>query len=208
MPVLRRRAIRSTERMEAFTDGVIAIAITLLTLDLHVPLHDATIGDGQLWRSLLDRWPNFVAFLVSFVVVGIIWINHHTMFAHISRTDSNLVLINTFFLLTVSVLPFTTALLAEYLGHDGERTAVLVYTGWFILVSVAFNLLWWYSKKAGLRDEAEDEAAAQQAAKRAKLGIPVYTALFLMALVSPTASVIGTAFMALLYALPNGLAAD
>ena len=208
MPVLRGRSGRSTDRMEAFTDGVIAIAITLLTLDLHVPLHDVAGNDSQVWRALLDSWPNFVAFLMSFIVVGIIWINHHTMFTHIQRTDSNLVLYNTFFLLTVSVLPFTTALLAEYLGHEGERAAVLVYNGWFILVALAFNLLWRHSRSAGLRDAEIDSVVTREAERRALLGIPIYTALFLVALFSPTISIIGTGIMAILYALPNGAGFD
>jgi uncharacterized membrane protein len=208
MPVMRGRAGRSTDRLEAFTDGVIAIAITLLTLDLHVPLHGDAVGDGQVWRALLDSWPNFAAFLMSFVVVGIIWINHHTMFTHIKRTDSNLVLYNTFFLLTVSVLPFTTALLAEYLGHDGERAAVLVYNGWFILVALAFNLLWRHSRSAGLRDAETDSTVTREAERRALMGIPIYTALFLIALISPMISIIGTGVMAFLYALPNGAGAD
>jgi uncharacterized membrane protein len=188
--------------MEAFSDGVIAIAITLLTLDIRVPLRDEA-GGATLVHRLAQLWPNYLAFATSFAVVGILWINHHAIFEHIDRTDYYLVLINTVFLFTVAALPFTTALLAEYIRHDGERTATLVYTGWFLLVAISFNRLWWYARHAGLTNPESDQTAIDRITARFRLGIPLYSVLVVIAFFFPMAALIGMGVMALLYALPN-----
>jgi uncharacterized membrane protein len=188
--------------MEAFSDGVIAIAITLLTLDIRVPLRDNT-GGASLVHRLAQLWPNYLAFVTSFAVVGILWINHHAIFEHIERADYYLVLINIFVLFVVAALPFTTALLAEYIGHDGERTATLVYTGWFLLVPISINLLWWYPRHAGLIKPEADQAAIDRITARFRLGIPLYSLLVVVAYFLPFVALIGMGVMALLYALPN-----
>jgi uncharacterized membrane protein len=188
--------------MEAFSDGVIAIAITLLTLDIRVPLRDEA-GGATLLHRLAQLWPNYLAFATSFAVVGILWINHHAIFEHIDRADYYLVLINTVFLFTVAALPFTTALLAEYIRHDGERTATLVYTGWFLLVAISFNRLWWYARHAKLTNPVSDQAAIDRITARFRLGIPSYLLLVVVAFFVPLVALIGMGAMALLYALPN-----
>jgi hypothetical protein len=117
---------RQTTRIEAFSDGVIAIAITLLVLEVRVP----HVEEGEsLWDALRGLWPSYVGFGLSFVIIGIIWANHHEMFDFITRANRTLVLLNLLFLLCVGFLPFPTALLAEYLGREGERAAVNVYSG-------------------------------------------------------------------------------
>lgn len=198
----RGQAGRGTERLEAFSDGVIAIAITLLTLDIHVPPHGGT-GKGSLWHQLVALWPNYLAFATSFIVIAIFWINHHTMFAHIQRTDHYLLLINTLLLFGIAFVPFTTALASEYLGRDGSRTAMMIYTGWFVLIAVAFNLLWWRPRRAGLIDPESDPEAVARITRRYRYGIPGYVLFFLVSIVSPLAAVIGIGALALLYALPN-----
>ena len=99
-----------TARVEAFSDGVFAIAITLLILDVHVPAP----GLGPLRTALARQWPTYIAFLISFAFIGIMWVNHHRLFNHIRRSDNTLMFLNLLLLLGVCVVPFPTALLAAH----------------------------------------------------------------------------------------------
>ena len=190
---------RETTRIEAFSDGVIAIAITLLVLDVRVPRRE---GNGDLWRGLSDLWPSYVGFGLSFVIIGIIWANHHEMFGYIARADRALVLINLLFLLCVGFLPFPTALLAEYLGHAGERLAVNVYSGWMLATALSFCLLWWYPRHAGLLDPTANQQAVKDMVRTFRLGPPSYVAAFLLSFVSTWACLILLAALALTYLIP------
>ena len=109
-----------TGRVEAFSDGVLAIVITLLVLELHVPRE--LTSDAALRAALVHEWPAYFAFLTSFVTVGIMWVNHHRLFTLIGRVDHWLLMLN----LTICVVPFPTAIVAEYLGGEGAQTATLV----------------------------------------------------------------------------------
>ncbi|CAA9522669.1 MAG: hypothetical protein AVDCRST_MAG73-266, partial [uncultured Thermomicrobiales bacterium] len=113
-PVRAAEPDTTTVRLETFSDGVIAIAITLLVIEIHVPELDGDYAAADLWRGLRDLWPSYLGYLLSFVIIGILWANHHNVFRMIGRTDHWLIVINTLFLLCVGFLPFTTALLAEY----------------------------------------------------------------------------------------------
>lgn len=190
---------RETARIEAFSDGVIAIAITLLVLDVKVPPHE---GVRDLWDALGDLWPNYVGFALSFVIIGIIWANHHEMFGFIVRANRTLVLINLLFLLCVGFLPFPTALLAEYLGHDGERAAVNVYSGSMLAMAVAYNLLWWYPRHAGLLDPDANPRAVADMVRSFRLGPPSYLLAFALSFVSTWASLVLLALLALTYLIP------
>src|SRR5258707_7291898 len=112
----RERPEKETARVEAFSDGVFAIAITLLVLDLKVP---RDVPADHLAAELLRSWPSYGAFLVSFATIGIMWLNHHRLFTLIHRVDHALLVLNGLLLLTVTVVPFPTSLLAAYLGRDG-----------------------------------------------------------------------------------------
>src|SRR4051794_26548795 len=116
-----------TGRLEAFSDGVFAIAVTLLVLEIKVP--DAA-GD-DLAHQLAEQWPSYASYVVSFFVIGVIWMNHHAVFSHLGRVDRPLMSINLVLLLWVALIPWPTHLLAEYMrqGGQGERTAALVYAG-------------------------------------------------------------------------------
>ena len=133
---------KETGRVEAFSDGVFAIAITLLILEIKVPHHVANASDAALTAALLQLWPSFTAFVVSFFAILIMWINHHGLFRMLVRVDSRFLFANGFLLLLVTFVPFPTGLLAEYLGHPGANAAAAFYCGTFILISVAYNLLW------------------------------------------------------------------
>ena len=119
-------ALTSSRRLEGFSDGVFAIAITLLVLDIAVPARDQ-IGAGGLSSALAKEWPSYFAYLVSFLVIGIIWVNHHTMFSKVKLVDRPVLFANLALLLVVSALPFPTRLLAEYLtaGSDAHTAAAI-----------------------------------------------------------------------------------
>jgi len=198
-----QQGLRDANRLETFSDGVIAIAITLLVLEVHVPDPSEIDSNRELWRALRELWPEYVGYLLSFIVIGIMWANHHNIFKHISNTDHNLIVINTLLLLCIGFIPFTTDLLAEYLGEPGERTAMLVYAGWFTVTACIYNLLWRYPQrhKLLLMPDA-DEAEVRAITRRFNVGPPLYLLTFLLAFVSVDASLIVIAILAILYLLP------
>jgi uncharacterized membrane protein len=127
-----------SRRAEAFSDGVFAIAITLLVLGLKLP------GGGTLTYQLLHDWPQYFAYVVSFITIGIMWMNHHTMLAHITRVDRPLLVINLLLLMAVVAIPFPTALVAEELRRTGGVAATVTYGLVMIAASVGFAGLWIY----------------------------------------------------------------
>jgi len=195
---------RDTDRLETFSDGVIAIAITLLVLEVRVPHLEEGEGGAELWEQLGHLWPSYLGYLISFVTIGIMWANHHEIFRHIARTNHYLILSNTLFLLCIGFLPFPTALLAEYLGKEGERVAVVVYSGWFLVTALAYNFLWRYPSHARrLIAPDADTSAVDSITRRFRLGPPSYLLAFVLAWIYPPASLALIALLALLYTLPN-----
>jgi uncharacterized membrane protein len=131
-----------TARLETFADGVMAIAITLLILDVRVP----RLAGSSLWSALAEQWPNYVAFVASFLTIGIIWVNHHHMFKLIERTTHAFLMLNVVFLMTICFLPFPTALVAEYIRNpDGRHVATAVYGGTMTAIAIMFNVVWRYA---------------------------------------------------------------
>jgi uncharacterized membrane protein len=172
-----------SSRVEAFSDGVFAIAITLLILDIKVP----TVEPGQhLWSALGEQWPSYAAYVVSFLVIGIIWLNHHTMFGYIARVDRGLVMINLLLLLVVVVIPWPTALMAEYLRDDtASHDAAVVYSGTMVLVAVAYVALWsWVTRTDRLLRPDVDFAQARATRGRFALGLIVYPVTVALAFLS------------------------
>jgi len=137
---------RETARVEAFSDGVFAIAITLLALELRVPRE--TTG-ADLGRALLAQWPSYLAFFTSFATIGIMWLNHHRLFTLIRRVDHMLLVLNALLLLGITAVCFPTSLIASYLGRQGEKLAALVYSGIYLFIAIGFNLLWRYAAAPG-----------------------------------------------------------
>jgi len=120
-----------TARVEAFSDGVFAIAITLLILDLKVP----SVTQGHLGSALARQWPTYAAFLISFWFIGIMWVNHHRLFNHIQRSDNRLLFLNLLLLLGVTVVPFPTALRAAHFYSPGRTVATAVFNGTYVVLS-------------------------------------------------------------------------
>jgi len=130
-----------TNRLEAFSDGVIAIAITLLVLDIKLP--HAGYGLGQ---ELLNLWPSYFAYAISFIVIGAIWINHHAMFDHIVRADHKLLLLNTLHLMFIAFLPFPTSVLADALHNRVDETiATAFYGGTLTVIGLLVTAMWYYA---------------------------------------------------------------
>lgn len=134
---------RGVARIEAFSDGVFAIAITLLILEIKVPQLPEGAGDGQLWAALARSWPSFVAFLASFVTILIMWVNHHWFFSLVKAVDSVLLFANGLLLLMVTFVPFPAAVLARYFESPARNAAAAFYCGSFVAVSVAFQCCWY-----------------------------------------------------------------
>jgi len=141
-----REEASETGRLEAFSDGVFAIAVTLLVLDLHVPLGEE-IRHGGLIRTLLAQWPIYLADALSFITILIFWVNHHATFKHITRTNQAFLILNGLLLLAISVIPFTTALLAEYIQRQERKAVEVVYSGTFVVAAVVYNRLWIYATR-------------------------------------------------------------
>jgi uncharacterized membrane protein len=135
-----------TGRIEAFSDGVFAIAITLLVLDLKVPAHPDVAQLG-LAHALALLWPGYLAFITSFITILVIWVKHHWMFTLIQRSDHAFLYWNGLLLFFVTFLPFPTGLLAEYLLHPEAKVAANLYTGTVFAISLAFYCLWWHAAK-------------------------------------------------------------
>lgn len=134
-----------TQRLEAFSDGVFAIAITLLIIEIKVP-HLAA-GEGEsLTRALLGLWTSYFAYALSFLSIGIYWANHHAIFKLYRKTDHLFILLNVLFLMCISFLPFPTAVLADYIDDSGQRgTAVTFYTVGLLLPALSWMLMWLYA---------------------------------------------------------------
>ncbi|MEP7240778.1 MAG: TMEM175 family protein [Devosia sp.] len=135
-------------RLEAFSDGVVAVAITLLVLDIRLPDGVGELSDAQLWAALGAMWPRLMAFLISFAVIGVYWINHRAKFRYIVKSDRALLLINLLFLLFVCIVPFTTSLIAENSGAVGTA----IYAGGMVACGLALTWLWLHAERAGLID--------------------------------------------------------
>src|SRR5678816_4131518 len=145
-----------TERVEAFSDGVFAIAMTLLVFQIKVPGHEEVVAHG-LARALIDLWPSYLAFLTSFVTILVIWVQHHWIFALVARNDHPFLYWNGLLLLCVTFVPFPTALLAEYLLDPQARVAANLYTGTFLAISLAFDALWRHASMRLLSPHATGE---------------------------------------------------
>jgi uncharacterized membrane protein len=155
-------------RAESFSDGVFAVAITLLIFNL------LPIGSGGLsWRSLGAAWPQYAAYVVSFLSIGIMWMNHHTLFGHITRIDRPLLVLNLLLLMGVVAIPFPTALVAEHLTGPrsaGGSVAAVVYGLVMIVISLCYNAIWEYLVRHA---EALGSPATRQVLRHSVPGIGV-----------------------------------
>ena len=191
-----------TERTEYFSDAIIAIAATLLVVELKPPRFENLEG-ATLWDALAHDWPNFVAFAVSFVFIGIAWAAHHDMFKYIRRTNHVLLILNLIFLMAIALQPFSTALIADHYGKPTEMTAALVYYGILLSASLSYNAVWWYAVQGGLVSE-DLNPQLLRALSLEHVAAPVLHAVALVvAIWSVPLSLIPLGLVYLLFALPR-----
>jgi uncharacterized membrane protein len=191
-----------TQRLEAFSDGVIAVAITLLVLGIAVPRTPA--GD-TLGHELAVRWPQYAAYVVSFLTIGIIWINHHAMISRLREIDHTVMILNLVLLMTIGILPFATDLMAAYLRRsEGQSLAAAVYAGCFALMALTFTVLNRYIllDRAHLLREPLPLARRRRILRYAAAGVVPYIVATGLAFVSPYVTLVICASLALFYAHP------
>jgi len=178
-------SVMSTGRLEAFSDGVFAIAITLLVLEIRLPED----WEKDLGGTLIGLWPSYFAYVVTFLLVGMIWMNHHRMFHFIHRTDGLLLALNVLLLMDVAFLPFPTHVLAEALHADhGTQMAAVFYGIVLVIGGIFYNAVWWYSS-LGHRHLGEHITPAEARSLRWRWGMgPV---LYLVATVIGAFSAMG-----------------
>ena len=194
--------VNETNRLEAFSDGVIAIAITLLILEIDVPGKEEAERIG-LAHALVDRWPSYSAFVTSFFTILVMWINHHAIFGAIARVDHMLKVLNGLLLMGVTFLPFPTAVQAEQLGHTDEQIAAGFYAATCAVIAVLFNALWRYASiNNRLLHKDVNPAFVSTINWRYSFGVPVYILAVAMALVDAKLSFGICVVVGFVYLLP------
>jgi uncharacterized membrane protein len=185
-------------RVEAFSDGVFAIAITLLVLTIAQPTRYADLG-----HQLASRWPSFAAYVVSFAIIGIMWLNHHSLFTSFERIDRGLFYLNLLLLLTITFLPYPTGVLGEALARGrGTQTAAVFYGVTMALNAYAWGALWLYgSSRRRLLHASFPEEERSLATLLFTIGVVVYTLAVGVAFLSAYAFLAVQAAIALYYAL-------
>lgn len=195
---------KETARIETFADGVFAIIITLMAFALRVPQQEELADGVTLLEVMASDWPSYLTFFVSFLTIGVMWINHHRMFASIKRTDHIFLLINVAFLFGVSIVPFSTALVAEYLQHREATTAMMVYNLVYILMALLFNAVWRYATwNNRLIEQTTNREIIEGIWRRYRFGPMLYVVPLLVAFIEPGASFFINLVLAVFWALPT-----
>ncbi len=182
----------TTERITAFSDGVFSIAITLLVLNLRVPIFPSNVPSsklsGDLRDQLLRQWPSLLSYILSFVIVGIYWVAHHNMFHYIKRSDRPFLWINILLLMCVAFIPFPAGLLGQY---PTQSISVIIYASSLILTNLMLSLLWWYAtSNHRLVDQDTDPHFVRTVNRRNMTAPVVYLVSIGLSFLSPLASLI------------------
>ena len=166
----------STNRLEAFSDGVFAVAITLLVLNLQIPQLASSLVSRELLPKLFDLWPKLLSYMLSFVLVGIYWVAHHNTFHYIQRSDRNLLWLNILLMMCIVFLPFPTALLGQY---PEQRVSIISYAGTLVITGLVLQSLWWYATSGCRLVDRDIDPRLEQRATRRNLTAPL---LYLLAI--------------------------
>jgi uncharacterized membrane protein len=194
-------------RIEAFSDGVFAVAITILVLDLKEPVP----GNGSVAHQLAQQWPHYVAYVVSFAVIGIIWVNHHTLFTKLARVDRSLLFLNLVLLMFVVLIPFPTAVVAEYIEHNSwdAKVAMVFYSLVMEGMGLAFTGIYvWAGRHHDLLHPAVDSGRHQSAFRQFGLGSVAYLGLALVSLVQAQVALAGHFALACFYVFDRTAASE
>ncbi len=193
----------NTGRLETFADGVFAIAATLLILNV-----DAQIPENvhDLGAQILDIWPSYLAYAVSFVTIGIMWINHHTMMDQIERADRRFLIATIGLLMCIAFVPFPTRIVAEHIRGAGAQDAALLYGFTLVVTAIMFNVNWFYASRGRRLLRADADSAIVSGITRSYLPGPyIYLGATLVAFASPRASVILFMAIALFYIVESSI---
>lgn len=196
------RAIASTGRVEALSDGVFAVAITLLVLELKVTEQDA---EGGLWHALGRLWPSYLAYAVSFAMIGIMWVNHHAIFSRLALVDRSLMYANLALLAVVSFVPFPTAIVADFIRDDrNARAAAMFYGGVGVALGLAFTLMWGHiSHHDDLLKPGLTNQGARRQYRQSAMGMCSYFIGIAVASVSPIAALAVYGALGLFFAITS-----
>jgi uncharacterized membrane protein len=191
--------VNDTTRLETFSDGVFAIAATLLILDVKLS------GSGSVAHQLVHAWPSYAAYAISFATLGIVWVNHHTVFSQIGRTDRTFLFINVAFLMVIAFSPFPTRVLAEHL-REGSKAAAFAYGLTFTVMAVCYGALWFYAAvgRRLIAPEA-DQRTVSGISRSFAPGSAIYLLATLSSLISAWLAVALYAAIALFYVLESSL---
>jgi uncharacterized membrane protein len=191
--------VSETGRVEAFSDGVFAIAITLLVLEIHVPEIE---GGQSLWSALGDGWPSYFAYVVGFLIIGVMWLNHHTTFGYIARVDRAQLLLNLLLLMTIVAVPWPVELVARYLDRGSQASVAVAVLGLLMTaMSIAYTLFWQYATRhPGLLDPGVDLDSVRGGRLRFALGLGAYPALTALSFASAPVTLALHGVLALYYA--------
>jgi uncharacterized membrane protein len=189
---------RDTIRLAAFSDGVFAITTTVLVLEIRPPTDNTNLLHG-----LVALWPSYLAYALTFLFIGQVWVNHHVMFDHIRAADRAVLFLNTLLLMSVAFLPFGTSVLAGALhsGH-GQRTAVVFYGVAFAVTALTFNAVWQYTSRRRLLSRSLDAAGATAITTRFQLALAWLATGALLGAVLPVVGVAVIAAFNAFYWLP------
>ncbi len=193
----------STARLETFADGVFAIAATLLILNVEVP----ELAERSLTHELVRLWPAYVGYAVSFLTIGIIWVNHHTVLQQLRGIDRTFLFINVFFLLCIAFIPFPTRLLATYVRTDNGEAAAFTYGVTLTLTAIFFNLMWRYAIGGGgrlLRPDA-DRREVDGITRSYRPGVPMYAGATVVGVFQAEVGAALFAAIALFYVLSSSV---
>lgn len=196
---------KETVRIEGFSDAVFAIAITLLVLDLRMPDENVVKNGNDLLLFLKGQWPAFLAFLLSFFSIFIMWVNHHKIFKQIYSRNSGIMFSNGLILFLVSAVSYPTSLLAKFFDGEASAVVVAIYTGIFVLINLAYNLLWFLASrnKNLLRPGISDEAI-RKIQNNYLFGLPVYLIALVCSFVVPAVALVIIFGLWIFWALSSG----
>ncbi|MGZ6106133.1 MAG: TMEM175 family protein [Vulcanimicrobiaceae bacterium] len=194
-------ALMNLSRFESFSDAVFAIAITLLVLNFRIPELPTTAGDSQTVHRLLSLWPDFLGYVTSFIVIGVLWVNHHALFHFLRRVDRFSLVIKLLLLMCVAFIPFPTALIARY----GRVVPVVILFGLTMAITgMLFSALWFYAVRMYLKTERQIDGRFVRDASLWIIGYPVaYLAATAASLVNTRISLALYIAIPMLYLLPG-----
>ncbi len=191
-------------RVEALSDGVFSVAVTLLVLNIQIPHFGADKTASDLVAAMLEQWPSYLAFALTFISLGSVWVSHHQMFRYVEAVDSNVQKLNILFLMCVTLNPFTNAFLAQYLTQpDKLRIAVFVCGGLWTFQGIFLAAMWFYLQRSGLVRADVDTVTRRRATRLFSTGTLFGVVGLVFALPNPVITVVIYVAIAIFYMLPT-----